>query len=362
MPKQRKKREGVKRRPGSKFWWVSYTDASGRRVQRSTGTTNKKEALALRNKWKTEVWNQQAREIEPDPTFEQLVVSYLKGTSSEKRSSSTDVKRFKYLAAYFPEGTLMNDLTARDVLGYVEHRQLHGVSNKTINKELSLLSSTIKWAKKRLGWELPNPVVGHRLRELDEEARCLSVDEFELLLKAAKEAWPHTRNYLPEFCILGFNTLMRPGEMLNLEWSRVDFDNKVVRLEVEHTKGKARRLVPLNDVACAALVRLRRICDDYFADTPYIFTHTSPRLLGKRVGSVAKVFQTAVKKAGIAHAAPHALRHTGITEGVHAPDANVVDISQIAGHKDLRTTMGYVHTSTQRLHDAVAKLPNVGNS
>ena len=136
----------------------------------------------------------------------------------------------------------------------------------------------------------------------------------------------------------------------------------MVALEVEHTKGKARRLVPLNDVACAALVRLRRICDDHFVDTPYIFTHTSPRLLGKRVGSVAKVFQTAVKKAGIAHATPHALRHTGITEGVHAPDANVVDISKIAGHKDLRTTMGYVHASPQRLHDAVAKLPNVNNS
>ena len=113
MPKQRKKREGVKRRPGSKFWWASYTDASGRRVQRSTGTTNKKEALALRNKWKTEVWNQQAREIAPARTFEQLVVSYLNGTRSEERSFSTDVKRFRYLAAYFPEGMLMNDLTAR---------------------------------------------------------------------------------------------------------------------------------------------------------------------------------------------------------------------------------------------------------
>ena len=74
------------------------------------------------------------------------------------------------------------------------------------------------------------------------------------------------------------------------------------------------------------------------------------------------MFDTAVERAGIAHATPHCLRHTAITEGVHAPDANVVDISQIAGHKDLRTTMGYVHTSTQRLHDAVAKLPNVGNS
>jgi len=50
------------------------------------------------------------------------------------------------------------------------------------------------------------------------------------------------------------------------------------------------------------------------------------------------------------------------TEGVHAPDANVVDTSQIAGHKDLRTTLGYVHASTQRSHDGLAKLPNVSNS
>ena len=362
MPKQRKKREGVKRRPGSKFWWASYTDASGRRVQRSTGTTNKREALALRNKWKTEVWNQQAREIEPDRTFEQLVVSYLSGTSSEKRSSSTDVKRFRSLSAYFPEGMLMNDLTARDVLGYIEHRHSRSVSNKTINKELSLLCSSIKWAKKQLGWELPNPVLGHRLRESNEEARCLSVDEFELLLKAARESRPHTRNYLPELCILGFNTMMRPGEMLNVEWDRVDFNNKVVRLEAEHTKGKARRLVPLNESAYTALARLRRICDDHFPDTPYVFTHTSPRLLGERVGSVSKVFQTAVKRAGIAHATPHVLRHTASTEGVHATDANVVDISHIAGHKDLRTTMGYIHTSTERMHDAVAKLPSLSNS
>ena len=77
---------------------------------------------------------------------------------------------------------------------------------------------------------------------------------------------------------------------------------------------------------------------------------------------MTKVLQSAVKRAGIAHATPHALRHTGITEGVHAPGANVVDISHIAGHKDLRTTMGYVHTATPRLHEAAAKLPNVSNS
>ncbi|MDP7564255.1 MAG: tyrosine-type recombinase/integrase, partial [Arenicellales bacterium] len=111
-----------------------------------------------------------------------------------------------------------------------------------------------------------------------------------------------------------------------------------------------------------ALVRLRRRCDTYFKAAPYVFTHSSPRLFGKRVKSVSKVFASAVKRAGIAHATPHVLRHTAITEGVHAEGVNVVDVSHIAGHKDLRTTMGYIHSAAPRLHQAVANLPGVGAS
>ncbi len=44
-------------------------------------------------------------------------------------------------------------------------------------------------------------------------------------MMTGKQAWSsHTRRYLSEFCILGFYTAMRPGEMLELEWSRVSFD------------------------------------------------------------------------------------------------------------------------------------------
>ena len=156
--------------------------------------------------------------------------------------------------------------------------------------------------------------------------------------------------------------MMRPGEMLSLEWDRVDFERREVHLGVNDTKGKAKRLVPLNDHALAALLRLRRRCDTFFKATPYVFTHTSPRLLGEQVKSVSKVFASAVKRAGIAHATPHALRHTAITEGVHARGANVVDVSPIAGHKDLRTTMGYIHSAPERLHQAVTNLPAVGGS
>ena len=115
----------------------------------------------------------------------------------------------------------------------------------------------------------------------------------------------------------------------------------------------------LNDEAFAALLRLRRVCDENFPDTRWVFTHTRPRSFGKRIQNVRKVFNTAVKRAGIAHATPHCLRHTSITESVHVAGANVVDISKVAGHKDLKTTLGYVHVAPERLHEAVANLPTL---
>ena len=361
MPKQRKRKEGVKQRKDSPYWWASFTDAGGRRVQRSTGTSNKREAINLRNKWMLEAWNQQARGIEPDHSFEQLVVLYLEGTKDVKRSNDTDRKRFKALAGFFREGRLMNKLVGADVLAYIEHRGTGGVSNKTINKELSALSSSIKWANQKLDWHLPNPVIGKRLPEANDEARCLTVDEFELLLRSAKcSRSPHTQRYLPEFCILGFTTMMRPGEILGLEWNRVDFERRVVRLEARDTKGKQRRMVPLNNDAFAALVRLRKVCNEHFPETPWVFTHIKPRYFGTRIRDVRKVFQTAVERAGIDYATPHCLRHTSITESVHAQDANVVDISRVAGHRNLKTTMGYVHTADDRLHQTVANLPTIG--
>ena len=91
-----------------------------------------------------------------------------------------------------------------------------------------------------------------------------------------------------------------------------------------------------------------------------MFTHTKPRYFSERIQDVRKVFQTAVERAGIDYATPHCLRHTSITESVHAQGGDVVVTATIAGHKNLKTTMGYVHTAEPRLHQAVANLPTIG--
>ena len=317
---KRKQKETVYQRPNSPIWYANYTEAGGERIRRSTGTTSKRAAIALRSKWVTEIWNRTVRGIQPDQSFEQVMVLYLKATAKVKRSSKTDVQRVKALYEFFPDGLLMNTLCSQDVRNYIADRHAKGITNKSINKELSLLSSAIKFVSSEYDWSLPNPVQGKRLKEEEVEARCLSVEEVRKLLAAARTDLEdnqnkHTKGYLPDLIILGVNTFMRSGEMLKLEWSRVDFSRNVIKLKAVDTKNGKPRKVPLNPTAKAALVRLRKLCDDNFADTPYVFTHTKPRYFGTRIKSISKVFAIAVDRAGIAHATPHCLRHTSRETG-----------------------------------------------
>ena len=128
---------------------------------------------------------------------------------------------------------------------------------------------------------------------------------------------------------------------------------------MQDTKGKSRRLVALNDGAVDALSRLRAVADEFFPDTPWVFTHTKPRYFGTRIQSVRRVWETAIGRAGIPWATPPSLRHTSITEAVHVPNSNVVAISSVAGHKNLKTTQIYIYTADERAHEAVANLQNL---
>ena len=84
----------------------------------------------------------------------------------------------------------------------------------------------------------------------------------------------------------------------------------------------------------------------------------SPDTLGG-LFRMSRVSDIAIRRTGIAHPIPHCSRHTSIKEDVHVDGASVADISGVAGHNDLKITLGYVRTADERLHQAVAKLPTI---
>jgi integrase len=348
MPKKRKQdQDGLYRRTDSPKWWATYTDARGKRTRRSTGTGDRKEASTILAQWRLEAHHEKQRGEQGRWTFDEMMLAYLDGPSTEKRCD-----RDKYLAQHLYRhftGHELASLSGIDVNRYIAERRSAGAAPATINRELGLLSSAINYAPRELEWNIPNPVQGRKLQAPEARVRWISQEEASSLILAA-ESEP-TAPHLPDFIRLALNTGCRRDEMLRMEWSRVDLQGRLMHLEGHHTKSGRRRSIPLNDVARAAIVNRARFRAQHCPDSPWLFCRED----GSRIGTVRRSFGTACRRAGIEDFHIHDLRHTCaawlVTAGVPLPE-----IRDLLGHASVTMTEKYAHLSPDRVRSAVEVL------
>lgn len=342
------------KRKDSPVWWVSIIDSRGQRVRRPTGTTDRKEAEALEAKWKLEAYRQQNWDEAPARIFDELMLAYLRATQHVKRSAEDDLSRCRRLREKFAERD-MRGLGPRDVREYIAGRLAQGVAAATVNRELALLSAAINYANREWDWQLPNPVVGRKLREPEGRVRWITHAEAVALLAAAERAGqaPH----LPDFIRLALNTGMRRGELLWLEWRRVDLQRGLVFLEAEHTKTKRRRSVPLNMEARMALIRRARYRAEHCPDSPWVFCRRD----GGRITEVKRSFATACARAGVAGFRVHDLRHTCAAWLVSA-GVPLSEVRDLLGHTSVVMTERYAHLAPENVRAAVQRLDALSRS
>lgn len=347
MP-QRTDKDGLYRRPDSENWWASYIGSDGRRVRRSTGTTKKAEAAALLGKWKADAHNQQHWDQAPSRTFEELMTRYLTETAGERRSEAQIKLNIARLRQSFT-GADMHALGREHIRGYIAKRKVEGVSHATINRELQALGGAINYANANWQWKLPNPVKGNMLREPDGRLRWITPTEADRLLSAAKQQAkaPH----LAPLITVALHTGMRRGEMLGLEWSRVDLQANLIYLESHHTKAKKRRSVALNQTARAAILTQARFRATHCPDARWVFCTRE----GNRIASVKRSFATACRVAGIVDFRFHDLRHTCAAWLVQA-GVPMAEVRDVLGHCTLAMTERYAHLAPENLRAAVAHL------
>ena len=336
------------RRKDSPIWWVSYTDASGRRVRRPTGTANFKEAKALEAKRRLEAHQERQWDAEPVRTFDELMLDYLQATQNEKRSAARNRDCVKHLYAAFT-GRILGELAARDIRAYIASRRAAGVKDATIRRELGVLSAAINYARREWEWEIPNPVMGRRPKQGEGRVRWLTKAEAVALIRAAEaeSRSPH----LADFIRLGLNTGCRKGELLGLEWSRVDLKQKLIYLDAEHTKGKRRGSVPLNQAAWEAFLNRARFRAEHCPGSPWVFCDKN----GARIKDVKTAFTTACRRAGIKDFRPHDLRHTCAAWLVQA-GVPLAEIRELLRHTTVQMTEKYAHLAPENVRAAVAVL------
>ncbi|MGH8510150.1 MAG: site-specific integrase, partial [Gammaproteobacteria bacterium] len=196
---------------------------------------------------------------------------------------------------------------------------------------------------------LPNPVKGRKLKEPEGRVRWLTTEEAEKLVTAAEmePKAPH----LAAFIRLALNTGCRSGELLGLEWTRVDFQGSLIHLEARHIKAGKRRSVPLNEGAREALIDRARFRSEHCPGSPWIFCRAD----GRRIQSVKRSFASACRKTEIEDFLIHDLRHTCAGWLVSA-GVPLTEVRDLLGHSTVKMTERYAHLAPENIRAAVAVL------
>ncbi|MGP9796143.1 tyrosine-type recombinase/integrase [Halomonas sp. 86] len=239
------------KRPDSPYWWVYLSPpGGGEPIRRSTRTTDKQAAEALEGKWKAQLYRQSYWDEAPERSFAEVATEYLLA-SQDKRSLSDIMMRTGKLYDFFGADKVMGTLEGADIRAFIAYRQSEGVGPATINRELAILAAMITHAVTHMEWSLPNPVKGRMLKEPPGRVRWITRKEADTLIEKAKATREGDR--LADFIELALHTGARKGELLKLEWRRVNWEHTLITLEPEDSKAGKRRTIPLNEPAVAAL-------------------------------------------------------------------------------------------------------------
>lgn len=320
------------RQKDSKLWWISFVNSSGKRVRRSSGTTDFQQAKALEKKLSADGYDARKKSNGVSASFDTVLVEYLE--RSDRLKSRSNVSRARTLADYF-RGRSFHDLTKRDIDQYKAHR-LKTVSISTINRDLVILSAAVEEYNRRHGSDIPNPAKGAKEKEPESRVRWLTKEEYSRLIACAS---PEVADLIRLLVYTG----MRAQEAYGLEWTRVDFGRGLITLEWLHTKTKKRRTIPIHPEAKVSL-------DSCYLRNPnhaLVFGGTRDRKKG---------ILGALKRAGIQDFHPHHdLRHTFASWLVIA-GASLYEVKDLLGHGSIEETQKYAHLAPENLKRAVGLL------
>ena len=228
-------------------------------------------------------------------------------------------------------------------------------SPKTVNNILAVLSRMVRFWWERQGLDAPRINAG--LLKVDEvEARVYEGEAYERLVEGARKAGPEV---LAIVLLMGDGGL-RQGELRGLYVTDVRFEPPVVRVQralslhgEEHSpKGRRNRSVPMTSRLAEALREHLRT-RPRAAKQPQVFLRDGAPLTSSCVRARVR---SAEREAGLeGDGRSHMLRHTFVTELAES-DVPARVIQDLAGHKDLKTTLRYMHVRDGQAQSAIQGL------
>jgi integrase len=301
---------GIFKRADSQYWWLFLeTTKQKERTPILLGDTIAQRADAKRlakdayQRRMLEIAEQQVKRLPNGPAMVRFAVyaeTYARDVIALRRGARREIEMLKPLRLFFGHDLLSN-LDADRVRAYIAGRQ---VQPRTVNREVDLLKGMLRDAVPK--YLTVSPIVGlKRLKAPPIKRRLLQPAEEAKLLEVCEDAQDRA------IIILGIDTMIRLGDLLDLERSEHDGH----WLYVKHAKSGDAYETALSARALAVLKEIER------TDERYYFAKfrraQNPR---DWVGSVRQRFEYLCTKAGLRYGRTHggltfhwATRRTGAT-------------------------------------------------
>jgi integrase len=327
--------KGLYRRKDSPFWWVKLVLPDGRRVCQSTRLEVLEDAEEFLIRLKAEAYEAARSGIPAEQKWQAAVVRYLED-NADKQSLRDDRDHLQKLDPYLRDKRLA-DINMDVLRPFVrERKQVDRVANATVNRALEIVRRILYLARDDWEWILRVPKI-RMLKEPKRRVRFIRDDEADRLIEALPvHLGPVVRFALATGC--------RMREILQLEWSRVDFDRRVSWLDHGTTKNGDARGIPLNRDAVLAL---RSVHGQH---TRWCFTYQ-----GKRMEKVGSAWKRALKRAGIQNFRFHDLRHTWASWHV-MNGTGLQELMELGGWKSYEMVLRYAHLAPEHLSTAAARI------
>ena len=255
-----------------------------------------------------------------------------KGSKAERTSLINAELVVNFLGDSTPVSSIDRDLIAR----LVEHLNSKGNSSSTINRKLSALRVMLRTAYEH-EWIDRVPTMP-KLRERKHRVVFYSPEEELKILEILRASGYHRQAFLVEFLL---DTGLRVSEATGLKWPQVHED----AVEVLDTKNGEDRRVPLTQRARRAVSKQSEDRGGPFHGLDY----------GRDIRQPWLNVRAAMSRQDDEQFVLHGLRHTFCSRLVQRGVPLQV-VKELAGHKDLSTTLRYAHLAPSNLTDAVALL------
>lgn len=323
----------------------------GIRFRKCVGPDKKTAELAAKD-IEIKVHKGQLDFLPKDSDLQKLFTEFLEYCKTNNRSPAT-IKRytavidnFKEYLVKHPHITKLSQVDVKLIEDYKTFRKSKGqdASDTTVNIEITVLKSIWNMAMQS-GYTNANPFKNVKSIKVTEKfERFLTFQESDKLLE-------NTDEWLYPIFYTFLKTGMRKQELMNLEWSDVDFERRKIkiRVKVDWTPKTSEREIPMTDGLKGVLLNLKKK-----AIGNLVFHDGDGQMIA--INRLRIELKKVTKKAGFPDVTKlHTLRHS-FASHCAMKGINMPTLQQFMGHTDIATTMIYAKLSPDHLSDEINKL------